>query len=242
MDYFAPQVISFLRENCPLKPKPFYDGLVRFLDLFGSGLGLIFLSPVMGGLALRIKFDDGGPVFFSQERLGWHGVPFRILKFRSMVVQAEQMGAKWRMTRDDPRVTRVGRFLRNYHLDELPQLVNVWRGEMSLVGPRPALVFQKDYYESWEMPRLAVRPGLTGLSQVSGGNELNWDQRILIDVYYVRYRSLRLLFSILIRTFFQLFVKKGIHAAEGGVKGWTRPLPEWYREKETGLSRPVKGE
>ena len=200
------------------------------MDLFISGIGIILLSPLLGVLALLIKLNDRGSVFFRQERLGRGGVPFRILKFRSMVIAAEQTGAKWQMTCNDPRVTRIGRILRDYHLDELPQLINVWRGEMSLVGPRPALVFQKDYYEPWEMPRLAVRPGMTGLSQISGGNQLNWDQRILIDVFYVRNRSLILLAYILLQTVLQLFVKKGIYTAEGGVKGWTRPIPKSYRK------------
>jgi lipopolysaccharide/colanic/teichoic acid biosynthesis glycosyltransferase len=101
---------------------------------------------------------------------------------------------------------------------------------MSLVGPRPALLFQQDYYEAWELPRLAVPPGMTGLSQVSGGNALNWDQRILIDVYYVRHRHFGMYVWILLQTVLQIFVKKGIYTADGTVKGWTRPVPDWYQE------------
>ncbi|HOF89732.1 MAG TPA: sugar transferase, partial [Armatimonadota bacterium] len=130
----------------------------------------------------------------------------------------------------DRRVTRVGKILREFHLDELPQLFNVLLGQMSLVGPRPALLFQQEYYEAWERPRLAVPPGMTGLSQVSGGNALNWDQRILIDVYYVRHRHIGMYLWILAQTVRQIFVKQGIYTADGTVKGWTRPVPDWYTE------------
>ncbi len=229
-DYFAPEIVAHLRENEPLRAKPCYDGFLRAVDLAVSITGIIFLSPLLGVLALLVKIQDGGPVLFRQERLGRDGIPFAIFKYRTMIIDAETRGAKWQMTKNDSRVTRIGRFLRSYHLDELPQLINVLRGDMSLVGPRPALVFQKDYYEAWERPRLAVRPGITGLSQVSGGNRMNWDQRILVDVYYVRYRSFGMWAYILAKTVLAVFMKKGITTADGCVKGWTRPVPDWYRD------------
>lgn len=230
IDYFAPEIADELKANAPLPGKGLYDALVRAIDILAAGLALVVFGAPMLAIALAIKLGDGGPVFFRQERLGKGGRPFRIFKFRSMVVNAEQRGAKWRVAKGDARVTRVGKLLREFHLDELPQLFNVLAGQMSLVGPRPALVFQKDYYEAWEMPRLAVTPGMTGLSQVSGGNALNWDERILIDVYYVRHRNFGMYLSILMQTMMQIFVKKGIYTKDGTVKGWTRGVPDWYKE------------
>lgn len=230
VDFFAPEVVDTLKANPPLPRKGGYDAVVRCIDFLAAAIALLIFGPLMLVLALLIKLGDGGPVFFRQERTGKGGRAFRIFKFRSMVVNAERAGAKWRVTKGDPRITRIGKILREYHLDELPQLVNVLSGEMALVGPRPALMFQQDYYEDWEKSRLAVTPGMTGLSQVSGGNALNWDQRILIDVYYVRHRNLGMFLWILAQTVVQIFVKKGIYTAEGTVTGWTRPVPDWYNE------------
>jgi lipopolysaccharide/colanic/teichoic acid biosynthesis glycosyltransferase len=230
VDCSSSKVIESLKVNSPVMEKPIYDALVRGIDLLVSAIGLVACSPVLLTIAVLVKISDGGPVFFRQERLGKAGRPISIIKFRTMVVNAEQIGNRWRMAKNDVRVTRVGRLLREYHMDELPQLFNVLRGEMSLVGPRPALVFQKDYYEPWELPRLMVVPGITGLSQVSGGNSLNWDQRIIIDVYYVRHRNIGMYARILSKTFLQLFLKHGVYNQDGKVQGWTRPVPDWYRE------------
>jgi lipopolysaccharide/colanic/teichoic acid biosynthesis glycosyltransferase len=206
------------------------------IDLAVAIAGLTLTAPFLVAIALAIRLHDGDPVFFRQRRLGLDGKTFAIYKFRSMVVNAEQIGAKLRVAKNDARITPVGRILREFHLDEIPQLFNVLRGEMGLVGPRPAVPFQKDFYAAWEMARLSVRPGLTGLSQVSGGNALNWDDRILIDVYFVHKRHLGMFFMILATTFVQLFMKKGIYTTEGCVKGWTRPVPDSYFE-ETDTSR-----
>ncbi len=232
VDFYAPEIAAALKENPPLPRKTGYDLLVRAIDILAAGLALVVFGAPMLAIAIAIKLQDGGSVFFRQERMGKDGKAFRIFKFRSMIVNAEQTGAKWRMTKGDSRVTRIGKLLREFHLDELPQLFNVLSGQMSLVGPRPALMFQQDYYEAWEKPRLAVTPGMTGLSQVSGGNALNWDERILIDVYYVRHRTVGMYLSILIRTVLQIFVKKGIYTKDGAVKGWTRGVPDWYTEGE----------
>lgn len=226
LNYLDSQIVASLKENGPLPRKPVYDFVVRLIDVMASGVGLLVISPLLGLIALGIKWQDGGPVFFRQDRAGRGGRGFRILKFRTMIVHAEKVGDGLSMTRNDPRVTRFGKFLREFHLDELPQLVHVLTGEMSLVGPRPALLFQKDHYEAWEMPRLSVAPGITGLSQVSGGNELNWDERIVIDVYFVRNRNPGMYVWVFAQTFLQLFVKKGIYASDGKVKGWTRALPQ----------------
>ncbi len=206
------------------------DALARGFDVAASAAGLLALSPLLAALALLIRWQDGGPAFYRQERLGRFGVPFRITKFRTMVQDAESRGAKLRSTRDDPRITRPGGFLRDYHLDELPQLWDVLRGRMSLVGPRPALTFHVEYYVDWEMARLAVRPGVTGLAQTSGGNALDWDDRIVIDAWYAHHRGWKLSCHILWRTFAQLLGKGGVYRRDGLVKGWTRGLPAGYTD------------
>jgi lipopolysaccharide/colanic/teichoic acid biosynthesis glycosyltransferase len=229
IDFFSKEIVASLKANPPLAAKPVYDTVVRAIDVVASLTGLLLTSPLLCVIALLVKLGDGGSVFYRQERTGKGGRSFYILKFRTMVVNAEHIGAKLTLAKHDTRVTRVGRFLREFHLDELPQLVNVLWGQMSLVGPRPALAFQKDYYEAWELPRLHVAPGITGLSQVSGGNALDWDDRILIDVYYVRNRSFRMYFEILARTFLQLFARGGVYNRDQQVRGWNRPVPDWYQ-------------
>jgi len=232
--YLAPEVVTDLKRNNSAPSHRLLDFFTRIVDVVCSAVGLVLVSPLLLLVAIVIKSHDRGPVFFYQERLGWHGEAFSILKFRTMVVNAEQQGSKLRSTKDDPRITPIGRILREYHVDEIPQIINVLRGQMSLVGPRPALLFHKDYYEPWEMKRLAIRPGMTGLSQVSGGNGLNWDDRIKMDVYYVHHHSLSMYIKILWQTFAQLFVKKGIYGKDGVVKGWTRPVPDWYYDNTMG--------
>jgi exopolysaccharide biosynthesis polyprenyl glycosylphosphotransferase len=167
----------------------------RFFDLVGSGLLLLLAAPVMALVALAIKLEDGGPVLFRQTRVGHKGQVFECLKFRSMVtdaearlaalaVQNEGAGPLFKMTHD-PRITKVGRFIRRFSLDELPQLWNALRGDMSLVGPRPALPTEVAQYDSDTRRRLDVRPGLTGLWQVSGRSNLSWDDTVRLDLYYV---------------------------------------------------------
>ena len=158
-------------------------------------LGLLALSPLIAVVAIAIKLDDRGPVFFRQVRCGRDGRTFNILKFRTMVVNAEQLlaeidaqnetdGLLFKM-KADPRITKVGRVLRKYSIDEVPQLWNVLRGEMSLVGPRPPLPSEVALYESHITRRLLVKPGLTGLWQVSGRSDLSWDETVRLDLYYV---------------------------------------------------------
>lgn len=167
----------------------------RALDLLGSAFLLLLAAPVMGLVALAIKLEDGGPVMFRQTRVGRKGNAFECLKFRSMVPDAEARlaaliasnegaGPLFKMTKD-PRITRVGRFIRRFSLDELPQLFNAFRGDMSLVGPRPALPSEVAQYDSDARRRLDVRPGLTGLWQVSGRSNLSWDDTVRLDLYYV---------------------------------------------------------
>jgi sugar transferase EpsL len=177
-----------------------------------AALLLVLLLPVLVAIALWILLDDGRPVLFVYPRAGRHGVPFRMLKFRTLVRDAIQIGRKQRLSSDpfgiipnDPRVTRSGRFLRRTGLDELPQLVNILRGEMSLVGPRPDLVEQAANYTEHDRRRLEVLPGLTGWSQVNGREEIGWPERIEQDIWYIDHWSLWLDVRILLATAGQLF-------------------------------------
>jgi lipopolysaccharide/colanic/teichoic acid biosynthesis glycosyltransferase len=162
--------------------------------------GLVVASPALALAALGIKLEDRGPVLFRQRRVGRGGEEFELLKLRTMVVGAERQGAGYAVDRGDPRITRVGRVLRRLSIDELPQLWNVVRGEMSLVGPRPTLRYQVEQYTDRQRRRLEVKPGITGWAQVHGRASLPWDERIELDVWYVEHRSARLDARILART------------------------------------------
>ena len=182
----------------------------RALDLIVAVIGLIITLPIMLLIAIAIKIDSPGPVLFVQERIGKNGQPFKTYKFRSMVLQAEALrehflplneadGPLFKI-REDPRATNVGRFLRRFSLDELPQFFNVVRGDMSLVGPRPALPSEVEDYEAWHRKRLEVTPGMTGLWQVSGRSDLSFDEMMLLDIYYVENWSPFVDISIMLRT------------------------------------------
>lgn len=169
----------------------------RLIDFWASLFGFILLSPLFLVIAVAIKLDSPGPVFFRQERVGKDGRVFKIFKFRTMVVNAEKMGAGVFVEKEDPRITRVGKWLRNTSLDELPQLINVLRGEMSLVGPRPTLPYQVERYDERQRRRLLMRPGITGWVQVNGRNSLTWPEKIELDIWYVEHWSLWLDLRIL---------------------------------------------
>jgi lipopolysaccharide/colanic/teichoic acid biosynthesis glycosyltransferase len=180
----------------------------RSFDVLAAAVLLVILAPVLVVIAALIARDSAGGVLYRQQRIGRDGEPFSILKFRSMSADADVRRADltaghgkglFKMA-DDPRITRIGHVLRRYSLDELPQLVNVLRGDMSLVGPRPALPSEVAEYDSHELPRLAVTPGLSGLWQVSGRSDLAWDDGIRLDLYYVENRSMTLDLQILWRT------------------------------------------
>jgi len=180
-------------------------------DRLSAGLALVLLSPLLAAIAVWIWFDNGRPALIAQERAGRGGRPFRMLKFRTMVVDAIEAGKRlgledpWGLVPDDPRITRSGRFLRRTSLDELPQLLNVVKGQMSLVGPRPDLVDQVANYSEDDRRRLAVLPGITGWSQVHGREEISWPERFEQDAWYVDHWSLWLDFKIVVATFSQLF-------------------------------------
>jgi lipopolysaccharide/colanic/teichoic acid biosynthesis glycosyltransferase len=188
----------------------------RAADVAIAGVGLVLTSPVLAAAALAIKLDDGGPVRFRQTRVGKDGKDFELLKLRSMSVGAEHVGAGFAVDRGDSRITRVGRFLRRTSIDELPQLWNVLRGDMSVIGPRPTLRYQVDRYSERQRRRLDIRPGLTGWAQVNGRATLSWDDRIELDVWYVDHRSPLVDLKILWRTPLALF--GGTYRGQSG--GW----------------------
>ena len=194
-----------------------YAALKRAIDVVGAAAGLAAGAPLLAVCALAIRLDDGGPVIYAQERVGRDGMPFRILKLRTMVVGAERLGAGYAVDAGDARITRAGRVLRRWSLDELPQLVNVLRGEMSLVGPRPTLRYQVERYTERQRKRLEVRPGLTGWAQIHGRATLPWDERIELDVWYVEHRSPAVDLRILLRTPLALF--GGTY--KGSTGGWS---------------------
>lgn len=181
-----------------------YKPFKRLLDIVFALTILIILSPVLLLIALLIKLESRGPVFFNQQRLGFKGQPFNMFKFRSMVQGAAQMGSGQYSFKGDPRVTRIGRFIRMTSLDELPQFINVLIGDMSVIGPRPTLTFHPypiDQYPLHALRRFDVRPGITGWAQVNGRKELPWDKRFEYDLEYVDNLSLGLDLKIVFKTF-----------------------------------------
>jgi lipopolysaccharide/colanic/teichoic acid biosynthesis glycosyltransferase len=200
-------------------------------DRVGAVAALAVLSPLIGVIAWRIRSEDGGPVFFRQARAGADGKPFEVWKFRSMVVGADRVGLGLNVAAGDDRITRTGKLLRDWSLDELPQLINVALGEMSLVGPRPGLPDQAARYTAAQRRRLEMRPGLTGWAQVNGRNRITWEERIRLDVWYVEHWSLKLDLQILARTLGVvlrqdgLFGEGGVNADLGGETGAKPPTP-----------------
>ena len=188
----------------------------RALDIVTAALGLAVTSPLLAVSAIAIKLEDGGPVLFRQTRVGRDGKDFELLKLRTMVVDAERKGAGYAVAAGDRRITKAGRILRKTSVDELPQLWNIVRGEMSLIGPRPTLRYQIEKYTAHQRKRLDVRPGLTGWAQIHGRATLPWDERIDLDVWYVENRSPRVDLRILLRTPLALF--GGTYKGESG--GW----------------------
>jgi lipopolysaccharide/colanic/teichoic acid biosynthesis glycosyltransferase len=192
------------------------DTLKRVLDVVGAGAGLALASPLLALAAAVVKLEDGGPVIYRQRRVGREGEEFDLLKLRTMVVGAEGQGSGWAVDQGDPRITRAGRLLRRLSIDEVPQLWNVLRGEMSLVGPRPTLAYQVERYSERQRRRLEVKPGITGWAQVNGRARLKWADRIELDVWYVENRSTWVDLKILARTPMALFT--GTYKGKTG--GW----------------------
>jgi len=187
--------------------------IFRFFDIAASAAALVVLSPIMLAVAASIKLEDGGPVFYLQERIGYMGRRFRLIKFRSMVVNAEKLGAGLYIDgENDSRITRVGRFIRRWSIDELPQLFNVLKGDMSLIGPRPGMPFHLAQYTPRQKMRLFVKPGITGWAQINGRNSLSWPERIELDLWYIEHRSLWLNLKILLRTIPAVVNPRGLYA------------------------------
>jgi len=190
--------------------------LNRALDVALAGAGLLVASPLLAAAAVAIKLEDRGPILYRQTRVGKDGRDFELLKLRTMVVGAERQGAGYAVNAGDSRITKVGAFLRRTSLDELPQLWNVVRGDMSLIGPRPTLRYQVERYTDRQRRRLEVLPGLTGWAQIHGRAALPWEERIELDVWYVEHRSPLVDLKILLRTPLALF--GGTYKGETG--GW----------------------
>ena len=199
----------------------FYEIFKRGIDIIGAGSGLLLLSPVIAIVACAVKFTSKGPIFFSQKRVGKNGKIFDMYKFRSMVVNAEELkeklahqnemsGPMFKM-KDDPRVTKVGKFIRKTSLDELPQLWNVLKGDMSLVGPRPSLPKEVKQFEKWMYKRLTVKPGLTCYWQVSGRNNIDFEDWMKLDISYVDDRNLWIDIKLIFKTILVLFGDKNAH-------------------------------
>ncbi len=194
----------------------------RALDILAAAAGLVIVSPVLAAAAVAIRLESRGPVLFRQLRAGRDGEAFEMLKLRTMEDGAEQRGAGLAINAGDPRITRVGALLRRTSLDELPNLINVLRGEMSLIGPRPTLPAQVARYSERQRRRLSVRPGITGWAQVNGRAALPWDERIELDVYYIEHRSPALDLRILARTVVMVLGGSGLYKGQTG--GWQGEL------------------
>lgn len=190
----------------------------RLLDLLASAVSLILLSPLLAAIAIAIRLDTPGPALYVSWRVGKGGKPFRFYKFRTMVTGADRLGAGLEVEAKDPRVTRTGRWLRRASLDELPQLLNVLLGEMSLVGPRPTVASQVERYTGQQRRRLEMPPGMTGWAQVNGRNLLTWPQRIELDIWYIDHWSLALDLRILFRTLPAMVSSRGLYDADGATR------------------------
>jgi lipopolysaccharide/colanic/teichoic acid biosynthesis glycosyltransferase len=188
----------------------------RAADIAIAGTALVLASPLLGLAALVVKLEDGGPVLYTQTRVGKDGADFELLKLRTMIVGAEHQGAGLAVNKGDARITRAGAILRRLSLDELPQLWNVLRGDMSVVGPRPTLRYQVERYTERQRRRLEVKPGITGWAQIHGRAALPWEERIELDVWYVDHRSPLVDLRILLRTPVALF--GGTY--KGATGGW----------------------
>lgn len=214
--------VSVRRRAARISGLILYERCKRFIDCLASGLGLLVLSPFFALLAIAIKLESPGPVLFSQTRLGLGGAPFRCWKFRSMFIDAEQRkqelladnemagGTTFKMKRD-PRITRVGRFIRKASIDELPQLWNVFVGDMSLVGPRPPVPQEVANYTAYDRQRLMVTPGITCIWQVSGRSDIPFEEQVGLDIQYIVGRSLLMDVVLLLRTIPAVLFARGAY-------------------------------
>jgi lipopolysaccharide/colanic/teichoic acid biosynthesis glycosyltransferase len=203
--------MNSLQQRCALVFK-------RLFDVIVSASALLGLSPLIALIALAIKLDDGGPILFVQDRVGRGRRSFHCYKFRTLIAGAEFVGNKLTVTADDARITRVGRWLRLWTLDEIPQLVNVLKGEMSIIGPRPWVPDQAAYCAPADVRRFDFKPGMAGWAWIHGRNRLPWDERVRLDLWYVDHWTLGLDFRIFAKAFLLLFMRDGVYFAEGEAK------------------------
>lgn len=204
----------------------FYRAVKRFLDVTASFLGLVLLSPLLLAVSILIKIDSRGPVIFRQKRIGRNGKVFEIYKFRSMCVGAEKTGSGVYSGKGDARVTRIGKILRATSIDELPQLLNILKGEMSFVGPRPSLTYHPWKYEEYtdfQKRMFEVRPGITGWAQVNGRKDVEWHKRIELNVWYVDHMSLLLDIKIMFMTAFKVLTNADNENSGATVNKSTEP-------------------
>jgi lipopolysaccharide/colanic/teichoic acid biosynthesis glycosyltransferase len=195
--------------------------LRRAFDVLVAGTALIAAAPFLAIAVVAIRLESRGSAIYRQRRVGKDGRPFDVLKLRTMVTGAEHMGAGLAVSEGDTRITRVGRLLRRTSLDEVPNLINVLKGDMSIVGPRPTVPIQVDRYTERQRGRLSVKPGITGWAQVNGRTELPWDERIELDLWYIEHRSWRLDLRILRRTIRMVFGGEGLYRGE--TPAWRDP-------------------
>ena len=189
--------------------------LRRAFDVLVAGAALVLTSPILALAVLAIRLETAGHPIYRQRRIGLDGRAFDVLKLRTMVAGAESMGSGLAVNEGDPRITRVGQVLRRWSIDELPNLVNVLRGDMAIIGPRPTVPVQVQQYTERQRGRLAVRPGITGWAQINGRTSLPWAERIELDLWYIEHRSWRLDLTILVRTVGIVLGGQGLY------KGWT---------------------
>lgn len=197
------------------KDKSIQQNIKKIIDFLISFFGLILLSPFFIFIAVSIKIDSKGPVFFKQKRVGRNRKIFTMWKFRTMIENAESIGLRQESSENDPRITRIGKFLREWTLDEWPQLINIINGEMSLVGPRPLPPYQNQKLNEVQEKRLTVLPGMVSLVDIKGRNLVPWEERFKIDSRYIDNWSLWLDFKILFLTPFVIFSRKGVYGKEG---------------------------
>jgi lipopolysaccharide/colanic/teichoic acid biosynthesis glycosyltransferase len=196
--------------------------LRRAFDIVVAGAALLFFSPVLLAAMVAIRLESHGSPIYRQRRVGMNGEEFDVLKLRTMVTGAEHIGAGMAIDAGDTRITRVGGFLRRTSLDEIPNLINVLRGDMAIIGPRPTIPVQVAQYTERQRGRLAVKPGLTGWAQVNGRAALPWPERIELDLWYIEHRSWRLDLQILFRTARMVLGGHGLY--KGGTGGWKDPV------------------
>jgi len=190
----------------------------RAFDVLVAAVALVLTSPILALAVVAIRLETKGHPIYRQRRIGKDGAPFDVLKLRTMVAGAESIGSGLAVNEGDPRITRVGAVLRRFSIDELPNLVNVLRGDMAIIGPRPTVPVQVEQYTDRQRGRLALRPGITGWAQVNGRTSLPWDERIELDLWYIEHRSWRLDLQILLRTASIVFGGEGLYKGQTG--GW----------------------